>query len=165
MQPNLLIRDLDLIKQITIKDFDHFTNRNALISAENEPLFGKNIVSLKGMRRFIAAVSQRPCWYKTNLLSDQKWREMRNTLSPVFTASKIKIMFQLVNNCGKQMVQYIDNLIGKQIDRKHPGTERMFLDYCLCALSKKYHFVYFNQMEKYMRRNSRAFSPSTPMMS
>lgn len=48
MMPILLIKDLDLIKQLTIKDFDHFTNRRPFVTEENEPIFGKNLISLQG---------------------------------------------------------------------------------------------------------------------
>lgn len=48
MMPILMIKDLDLIKQLTIKDFDHFANRRPFVSEENEPIFGKNLLSLQG---------------------------------------------------------------------------------------------------------------------
>lgn len=45
--PTLLVRDPELIKQMGVKDFDHFTDHS--ITAENiDPLLGKNLFSLKG---------------------------------------------------------------------------------------------------------------------
>lgn len=38
-------------------------------------------------------------------LSGSKWRDMRSTLSPAFTGSKIRQMFDLISECGEQMVQ------------------------------------------------------------
>lgn len=55
------------------------------------------------------------------LFPDQKWRDMRNTLSSVFTAAKIKNMFQFMSKCGIQATDYIEDLIGKQIADNHPG--------------------------------------------
>ncbi|KAF5271172.1 hypothetical protein FQR65_LT17687 [Abscondita terminalis] len=87
VSPVLMIRDLDLIKRITIKDFDHFTDHNSFTTEEVEPLLGKNLFNLKG----------------------QRWRDMRATLSPSFTSSKMKIMFSLMSECAEEFVQYFRN--------------------------------------------------------
>jgi cytochrome P450 family 9 len=42
------LRDPELIKMVTVKDFEHFLDRRVPISEEVEPLFGKNLFSLKG---------------------------------------------------------------------------------------------------------------------
>ncbi|KAF2887170.1 hypothetical protein ILUMI_19003 [Ignelater luminosus] len=84
--PMLCIRDPELIKQITVKDFDHFTDHFNFFPTNNEPLWEKNLFSLKG----------------------EKWREMRSTLSPSFTSSKMKLMFGLINDCAKQFVNYYE---------------------------------------------------------
>lgn len=49
-QPVLVIRDPELIRKITIKDFDHFSNRNGIIDPETDPLFGKGLINLKGIK-------------------------------------------------------------------------------------------------------------------
>lgn len=41
-------KDVDLIKQILIKDFDYFANRDFNFSIPGEPLFGDNLINLKG---------------------------------------------------------------------------------------------------------------------
>ncbi|CAH0723082.1 unnamed protein product, partial [Brenthis ino] len=46
-KPVLLIRDLDLVKKIAIKDFEHFTDHRTVTNEEIEPLFGRNLISLK----------------------------------------------------------------------------------------------------------------------
>ncbi|KAF5300649.1 hypothetical protein FQA39_LY11110 [Lamprigera yunnana] len=80
----LLVRDPDLIKQITIKDFDHFMDRTVQVTEDIEPLFAKNIVSLSG----------------------QKWKDMRTILSPTFTSSKMKFMFNLISDCAFQFTKH-----------------------------------------------------------
>ncbi|XP_019875690.2 cytochrome P450 9e2-like [Aethina tumida] len=85
--PTLVLRDPDLIKQITIKDFDHFMDHRTLIPEESDPMFGKNLVSLKG----------------------QKWKDMRATLSPSFTSSKMKAMFILISECAHDFVEHFKN--------------------------------------------------------
>ncbi|KAF2885753.1 hypothetical protein ILUMI_20420, partial [Ignelater luminosus] len=86
LRPALLLRDPDLIKQITVKDFDHFTDHNQIIPDDTELLWEKNLFALKG----------------------DKWREMRSTLSPSFTGSKMKIMFGLISDCAQRFVQYFE---------------------------------------------------------
>lgn len=44
----LMIRDPEIIKQVTVKDFDSFMNHKMFFTESNEPLFGKNIFALKG---------------------------------------------------------------------------------------------------------------------
>nr|WDY85985.1 cytochrome P450 9Z213 [Pagiophloeus tsushimanus] len=82
--PTLLIRDPELIKEITVKEFDHFTDHRSFVDPEADPLWGRNLLSLKG----------------------QRWREMRATLSGSFTSSKMKNMFHLMNEAAENFVQY-----------------------------------------------------------
>jgi cytochrome P450 family 9 len=48
MNPVLLIRDPELIKMVTVKDFEHFLDRQGPISEDAEPMFGKSLFNLKG---------------------------------------------------------------------------------------------------------------------
>lgn len=82
-----MIRDPELIRQVTTKDFDHFTDHVDLLFREDvDPLFGKNLFALKG----------------------QRWHQMRGTLSPSFTGSKMRGMFTLMADCGDQLVAYLN---------------------------------------------------------
>lgn len=79
--PMLVIRDPDLIKQMVVKDFEHFSNhREFLFNDEVEPLMGKSLIMMR----------------------DQKWRDMRATLSPAFTGSKMRQMFRLIVECAEE---------------------------------------------------------------
>ncbi|KAJ3645297.1 hypothetical protein Zmor_022963 [Zophobas morio] len=93
LQPTLLLKDPDLIKQITVKDFDHFVDHRSFISEDIEPLWAKNLFALTG----------------------KKWHQMRTTLSPAFTSSKMKYMFTLISQSGEQFVNHFlkkdENLI------------------------------------------------------
>ncbi|XP_050460258.1 cytochrome P450 9e2-like [Cataglyphis hispanica] len=83
--PAVLLRDPELIKNVMVKDFEIFHDHRSFVDESVDPLFSKNIFSLRGDR----------------------WREMRNTLSPSFTASKMKIMFNLVSKCSREFVNYL----------------------------------------------------------
>ncbi|XP_017776422.1 PREDICTED: cytochrome P450 9e2-like [Nicrophorus vespilloides] len=82
--PALIARDLDLIKQITVKDFDHFTDHITFFPESVEPLWTRNLFSLKG----------------------EKWRDIRATLSPAFTSSKMRSMFTLMDECAEEFVKF-----------------------------------------------------------
>lgn len=43
-----MIRDLELLKQATIKDFEHFLDHQVIVDEHADPLFGNNLFSLKG---------------------------------------------------------------------------------------------------------------------
>ncbi|KAF2901445.1 hypothetical protein ILUMI_04742 [Ignelater luminosus] len=83
-KPMLLVRDLGLIKQITVKDFDHFMDHNQVVSEDVDPLMGKNLFALRG----------------------QRWKDMRATLSPSFTGSKMRMMYGLLYDCAEQFTKY-----------------------------------------------------------
>ncbi|XP_063233597.1 uncharacterized protein LOC134537257 [Bacillus rossius redtenbacheri] len=97
----VMIRDPEVIKNITVKDFDHFTDHRTAIPEEIEPMMARNVFSLKG----------------------QKWKTARTTLSPAFTSSKMKYMFQLVSVCGKQLTSHID----KQLQQEEGGVLKVDL--------------------------------------
>jgi len=85
-KPSLLIRDLELVKNILVKDFQNFMDRIFLVEERFDPLFGKNLGMLKG----------------------QLWRYLRTNLTLVFTAHKIKMMFYLVDTCGKELADCLE---------------------------------------------------------
>ncbi|KAF7988088.1 hypothetical protein HCN44_007582 [Aphidius gifuensis] len=84
-KPVVCIRNPELIKSIAIKNFDHFVNHPVFIDAKTEPLFGNNLISLH----------------------DDRWREVRNLLTPAFTSSKMKGMFKLMSNIGENFIDYL----------------------------------------------------------
>ncbi|XP_012541574.2 cytochrome P450 9e2 [Monomorium pharaonis] len=83
--PAVLLRDPELIREIIVKDFEHFMDHRLFIDESAEPLFGKNVFALRGDR----------------------WKEMRTILSPSFTASKMKFMFELISKCSHDFVNYL----------------------------------------------------------
>ncbi|GAB0096690.1 hypothetical protein DMENIID0001_122330 [Sergentomyia squamirostris] len=85
-KPTLILRDPELIKQMCVKDFEHFLDHRVSIDPKEEPIFGRNLLSLKG----------------------QQWRDMRSTLSPAFTGSKMRTMFQLVSECAETTMKHLE---------------------------------------------------------
>lgn len=48
LSPCIMLKDIELIKQVTIKDFEYFLNHRAFIDENLDPLFGKNLFGLQG---------------------------------------------------------------------------------------------------------------------
>lgn len=90
------IRDPDLCKQLFVKDFDYFLDRRGFINDKIDKLWGKSLFSMHG----------------------EDWRQMRATLSPSFTGSKMRIMFELVTECADDLVKHLLNKTknGEQIN-------------------------------------------------
>lgn len=89
-RPQLVIRDPDMIKNILVKDFDHFLDHGFEFDEKIDPLSG-NLFMLTGL----------------------KWRELRTKLSPTFTSGKMKMMFQTLVDCGVELQEYLQNFADK----------------------------------------------------
>jgi len=107
MNPVVVIRDLDIIKSVGVKNFEMFPDHRSFIDEVNDPLFGKNLVSLRG----------------------EKWRDVRTLMSPAFTSSKMKAMFKLMSDCGANFANFLAKLpsnIRKMFQKSLP----ICLKYC-----------------------------------
>nr|CAB3515409.1 unnamed protein product [Spodoptera littoralis] len=80
----IFVRDLELIKKMTVKDFEHFLDHRSIFST-SDSYFSRNLLSLQG----------------------QEWKDMRSTLSPAFTSSKMRLMLPFMVEVGDQMMQML----------------------------------------------------------
>ena len=77
--PTIVVTDPEIIKQITVKEFWKFTNRPPFIKP-NPPL---------DAALFIAR--------------DETWRRIRHTLTPTFTASKLKHIVPIIETASEKL--------------------------------------------------------------
>ena len=77
-EPQLLVMDMEIAKNILIKDFDYFVDRRSIEIPDNSYF---NKVFLRML---------------TNLKGDE-WKALRAIVSPIFTSGKLKTMHQLLN--------------------------------------------------------------------
>nr|CAD7194492.1 unnamed protein product [Timema douglasi] len=89
--PVLLVRDPEIIKQVFVKDFDHFVDRPLTIHEKINPLEG-NLFMLKGDR----------------------WRWLRTKITPTFTSGKLKMMFHVLSDCASEMNAYVSTVANIQ---------------------------------------------------
>ncbi|KAJ8718431.1 hypothetical protein PYW08_002668 [Mythimna loreyi] len=80
--PCLLIRDLDILKHVLIKDFEAFTDRGMEFGKDG---LGQNIFTADG----------------------ETWAALRNRFTPIFTSGKLKNMFYLMHEGADTFVDYI----------------------------------------------------------
>lgn len=84
--PMTIIRDLDLIKSITTKNFEHFVDHQKFVAdPDSDVLFGNNLFTLRG----------------------DQWRRIRGMMTGVFTSSKMKAMFKLMADCGDNFSEHL----------------------------------------------------------
>lgn len=70
-----------------IKDFEYFVNRDRVDPSKVDKYLGRSILMLR----------------------DQQWKDMRANLTPVFTSSKLKQMFGLLQECADDFISFHEN--------------------------------------------------------
>ncbi|XP_063852736.1 cytochrome P450 9e2-like [Scylla paramamosain] len=88
-KPCLMVGDLQLLKHVMVKDFDHFTDRSFVTF--NEPVMDHMLLGLKGTT----------------------WKAVRSVMTPTFSSGKVKQTLQLVKDCAKNLVTYFNKELEK----------------------------------------------------
>lgn len=87
LKPFYIPVDLDIIQCILQKNFNHFINHEAYVNEKRDPL---NATLFN--------------------LSDEKWRILRNKLTPTFNSNKMKMLFQMMQDCTPRLIEVIGAL-------------------------------------------------------
>ena len=87
--------DLEYIKNITAKDFQHFEDRGLYYNEKADPL-SVHLVSVGG----------------------EKWRKLRTKLTPTFTSGKMRTMFPIVVSCAEKLVEVTRESLDEALDVK-----------------------------------------------
>lgn len=88
MTPVLMIRDEELIKSITIKNFVYFQNHRNFINEQIDSFFSSNLL----------------------LLRNDRWRNVRSLFTSAFSSNKMRSMFQLMSKTAVNMEKYLSTL-------------------------------------------------------
>jgi len=79
-EPRFMVRDPDVIKNILVKDFSSFHDHGLFRDEELEPLSGHLF-----------------------LIGGSRWKNLRAKLTPTFSSGKMKMMFQILVDCGHEL--------------------------------------------------------------
>uniref|UniRef100_A0A1L8EJ96 Putative cytochrome p450 6a2-like protein n=1 Tax=Haematobia irritans TaxID=7368 RepID=A0A1L8EJ96_HAEIR len=88
VHPIAIVLDLDLVKNILIRDFQNFDERGVFHNPRDDPLTG-NLFNLEG----------------------GEWKKLRHKLSPTFTSGKMKQMFPLVVKVAKECQEVLQEML------------------------------------------------------
>ncbi|XP_035693883.1 cytochrome P450 3A29-like, partial [Branchiostoma floridae] len=94
--PNLMVGDLELIKEITVKEINKFTNRRTFDGQGD--IFDNALTSLK----------------------DTDWKRVRSAITPTFSSGKLKQMAAQVERCADGLVANLaeNQKTGMEFDMK-----------------------------------------------
>ncbi|OQR76313.1 thromboxane-A synthase-like, partial [Tropilaelaps mercedesae] len=82
----LLINDSQILKNVLLRDFMNFTDRSELLSGGGNGSFDLALTNLKG----------------------QRWKEVRSTLTPSFTTSKLKQLSPEIVKIADEFMENVD---------------------------------------------------------
>ncbi|XP_063988931.1 cytochrome P450 6k1-like [Diachasmimorpha longicaudata] len=85
-KPMLMIRDVGLINQILVKDFNYFDDR--FVNAGAHDILGNSNLFV---------------------LKNPAWKILRKNLTPIFTSGKLKEMVKLIKEVGEDLITHMEH--------------------------------------------------------
>ncbi|KAI8442453.1 hypothetical protein MSG28_005960, partial [Choristoneura fumiferana] len=123
-EPAVIVKDPEILKIVFTKDFYYFNSREQAAHTHKELTF-RNVFSEAGDR----------------------WRVLRQNLTPLFSSSKMKAMFHLIELNTKMYaklleeetkVSLVQDIKELNLRNNQPGARNDFIDYLLTFKSKDY---------------------------
>ena len=94
---SVIVNDVELVRRVLVKDFDHFTGRRPFgINEEVE------------FNRYFS--------YMLTMIDGERWKSLRSTLSPVFSSGKLKAMTPQVDAIADELVRFLEPFADKGED-------------------------------------------------
>ncbi|XP_055959143.1 cytochrome P450 3A24 isoform X2 [Patella vulgata] len=106
-EPSLVINDLDILKEVLVKDFQHFTDRRVSVAR---------------------AYVEKGVFFQ----GGADWKRIRNIITPTFSSGKLKLMIGNINKCGGLLS---DNLVTKAKKGETVDVKRYFGAYTMDVIA------------------------------
>lgn len=108
--PAVIVSDLDLLKNVLVKDFEHFSDRGIYYNEVDDPL-SANLVTLP----------------------HDKWKPLRTKFSSSFQAARLRQLEPIFSSVSKELLTYLRSPSGKSTDHIIDVTE-MFDQYTISTI-------------------------------
>ncbi|GAB0087201.1 Cytochrome P450 [Sergentomyia squamirostris] len=139
--PAVIVRNLDIVKNILVGDFSTFNANDFIVDPKIDPLVINNV--------FVA--------------TGDRWKLIRNQISPLFTYPRVKACFPIIETVRQSLVQYIQTNKSLEIEVKDLG-ERFTTDVVAsCAFGVEGE-AFTNPNSDFKRLASSIFAPSNANM-
>ncbi|KAL7046236.1 hypothetical protein ACKWTF_002519 [Chironomus riparius] len=102
-KPSYLIIDLELVKSILVKDFAYFHDRGMYYNLKDDPLSG-HLLNLEG----------------------EKWKKLREKLTPTFTSGKMRYMFPTIIDVAEKFESFMNASIAENNEPEIKGILTRF---------------------------------------
>ncbi|KAI1286240.1 Cytochrome P450 3A12 [Halotydeus destructor] len=139
--PVLVVSDLDLIKQMTVKDFYIFPDR-----VDIRDMLGKTLGGF------------------VSRMHGEEWKRMRTILSPTFTLGKMKKMFSRIDSCCQDAIL----AVRKRSPDGDVDLKQFFLQYSLDVIARCLFATnadpYNNTKGDFVQATHRLFTPNMRKM-
>ena len=91
-QPVMVVNDPELARQLLVKDFNHFVDRD---TEEN-------------VAKLFPGETDRYWLAQMTLKTGDKWKDIRSTFSPIFTSGKMRAMMRFIDKVSESLIQEMD---------------------------------------------------------
>lgn len=115
-KPVLSINDVELVRHVMVKDFNHFVDRN-----------DSNLAKV-----FDGGDSDKYWKNQMNNLNGDDWKDVRSAFSPIFTSGKMKGMVHFILEVGKNLTKEMDSLA---VTQEEFELKKVFGKFSLDALA------------------------------
>ena len=91
-QPVMVVNDPELARQLLVKDFNHFVDRD---TEEN-------------VAKLFPGETDRYWLAQMTLKTGDEWKDIRSTFSPIFTSGKMRAMMRFIDKVSESLIQEMD---------------------------------------------------------
>ncbi|XP_065075484.1 probable cytochrome P450 9f2 [Ochlerotatus camptorhynchus] len=111
LTPVYYIRDPELVRKLWVHEFDSFSNHAYFLDESKDPILGNQL----------------------HLMKDEKWRQMRHTLRPVFAGQSVALMSSLIRTNSLDLVDYLKASVDSELEFKGVFQKYTFNVIASCA--------------------------------